>query len=210
MSGTRRLQIAIAERSPIVRIGLAACLRQLPGFQITTIEARDYADLIEKVRSRDIDIVIANPNFDSGFSPVALREATMSTLKVVAIETYLLDRQTKSQFNGTISIVDDIPTLTALIDSLHTTEPGIEEESKEMLSSREKEVVALVVKGMTNKEIADKLFLSVHTVMTHRRNIARKLEIHSATGLTIYAIVNRIVDLSEIRDTNIVGTQIFS
>lgn len=52
---------------------------------------------------------------------------------------------------------------------------------------------------MTNQEIADKLFLSIHTVITHRRNIARKLEIHSATGLTIYAIVNKIVDLSEIK-----------
>ncbi len=51
---------------------------------------------------------------------------------------------------------------------------------------------------MTNKEIAERLFLSVHTVMTHRRNIARKLEIHSATGLTIYAIVNHLVDLTEI------------
>lgn len=52
---------------------------------------------------------------------------------------------------------------------------------------------------MTNKEIADNLFISVHTVITHRRNIARKLEIHSATGLTIYAIVNHIVDISEIK-----------
>lgn len=71
-------------------------------------------------------------------------------------------------------------------------------EEKESLSNREKEIVSYVVKGMTNQEIADKLFLSVHTVMTHRRNIARKLQIHSATALTIYAIVNNLVDLSEI------------
>lgn len=58
--------------------------------------------------------------------------------------------------------------------------------------------MTLVVRGLTNKEIADKLYLSVHTVITHRRNIARKLQIHSATGLTIYAIVNQLVDLSEI------------
>ena len=56
-----------------------------------------------------------------------------------------------------------------------------------------------VVKGFTNKEIADKLYLSPHTVITHRRNIARKLDIHSSTGLTIYAIVNKLVDLSDIR-----------
>ncbi|MDE6717081.1 MAG: LuxR C-terminal-related transcriptional regulator, partial [Muribaculaceae bacterium] len=73
-----------------------------------------------------------------------------------------------------------------------------EEESREPLSSREKEIIVNVVKGLTNKEIADKLYISVHTVITHRRNIARKLRIHSATGLTIYAIVNKIVDISEL------------
>ena len=69
----------------------------------------------------------------------------------------------------------------------------------DVLSLREKEVLACVVKGMTNKETADKLFLSIHTVITHRRNIARKLQIHSPAGLTIYAIVNKLVDLSEIK-----------
>ena len=58
-----------------------------------------------------------------------------------------------------------------------------------------------VVKGMTNKAIADKLYLSIHTVITHRRNIARKLQIHSPAGLTIYAIVNKLVELSDIKDT---------
>lgn len=67
-----------------------------------------------------------------------------------------------------------------------------------VLSEREKEIVALVVKGMINKEIADKLFISVHTVLTHRKNIARKLNIHSVSGLTIYAIVNSIVRIEDL------------
>ena len=53
---------------------------------------------------------------------------------------------------------------------------------------------------MINKVIADKLCLSVHTVITHRRNIARKLQIHSPAGLTIYAIVNKLVKLSDIKE----------
>ena len=52
---------------------------------------------------------------------------------------------------------------------------------------------------MTNKEIAEKLFLSIHTVITHRRNISKKLQIHSAAGLTIYAIVNKLVTLSDVK-----------
>lgn len=57
-----------------------------------------------------------------------------------------------------------------------------------------------VVKGMTNKEIAENLFLSIHTVITHRRNISKKLQIHSAAGLTIYAIVNKLVTLNDVKD----------
>lgn len=69
----------------------------------------------------------------------------------------------------------------------------------EALSEREKDVIRCVVQGMANKEIADKLFISVNTVITHRRNIARKLQIHSPAGLTIYAIVNNLVDISNVK-----------
>ena len=65
--------------------------------------------------------------------------------------------------------------------------------SIEELSEREKEVLTLVVQGLINKEIADKLHLSLHTVLSHRKNIAKKLNIHSTAGLTIYAIVNHLV-----------------
>lgn len=70
--------------------------------------------------------------------------------------------------------------------------------SQEMLSDREKEIVACIVRGLTNKEIAAQLFISINTVLTHRKNISRKLDIHSVSGLTIYAIVNGIVKLDEI------------
>lgn len=68
----------------------------------------------------------------------------------------------------------------------------------ESLSEREKEVLIEVVNGLSNKEIADKLFISIHTVITHRKNIARKLHIHSPAGLTIYAIANKLVDINAI------------
>jgi len=72
-------------------------------------------------------------------------------------------------------------------------------EKTDNLTDREKEILTSVVKGLTNKEIAQKLFLSTHTVISHRRNITRKLEIHSTAGLTIYAIVNKLVSLDEIK-----------
>ena len=72
-------------------------------------------------------------------------------------------------------------------------------QSDEQLSDREKDVIVALVQGMTNKEIADHLFISINTVITHRRNIARKLQIHSPAGLTIYAIVNNLVDITSVK-----------
>ena len=72
----------------------------------------------------------------------------------------------------------------------------------ETLSAREKEIIRLVACGMSNKEIAERLFLSVHTVTTHRRNLSQKLNIHSPAALTIFAIIHRLVDLDDIRSLN--------
>ena len=70
--------------------------------------------------------------------------------------------------------------------------------SSDMLSQREKEIVAAVAHGKTNKEIADDLFISINTVVTHRKNIARKTGINSIAGLTVYAILNNIVNLKDL------------
>lgn len=72
-------------------------------------------------------------------------------------------------------------------------------QNSDALSDREKDVVVSLVQGMSNKEIADHLCISINTVITHRRNIARKLQIHSPAGLTIYAIVNGLVDISSVK-----------
>ena len=73
------------------------------------------------------------------------------------------------------------------------------QDANEALSDRERDVIIGVVQGLQNKEIADRLCISVNTVITHRRNIARKLQIHSPAGLTIYAIVNGLVDISSVK-----------
>ncbi len=74
--------------------------------------------------------------------------------------------------------------------AVHPTEP---------LSAREKDVLVELVAGRSNKEIADVLCISTNTVITHRKNISRKLNIHSAAGLTIYAIVNNLVDINKLQ-----------
>lgn len=72
-------------------------------------------------------------------------------------------------------------------------------QNADLLSEREKDVIIALVQGMSNKEIANHLCISINTVITHRRNIAHKLQIHSPAGLTIYAIVNGLVDISSVK-----------
>lgn len=73
------------------------------------------------------------------------------------------------------------------------------EHTPEALSDREKDVLVEVVKGLSNKEIADTLCISIHTVISHRKNIVKKLNIHSAAGLTIFAIVNHLIDIEKLK-----------
>ena len=77
--------------------------------------------------------------------------------------------------------------------------PDFPSSDGEELSSREKEILVCVAKGMLNKEIADKLCLSIYTVITHRKNITRKLGIKTVAGLTLYALLNGLIDSSSVQ-----------
>lgn len=72
----------------------------------------------------------------------------------------------------------------------------IEYNEEDILSEREKEIVKLIALGFSNKEIADKLFLSIHTITTHRKNISKKLGIKTISGITIYAVLNGIITIN--------------
>ncbi len=72
------------------------------------------------------------------------------------------------------------------------------------LTRREIEVLQLLTKGYSNKEIADQLFVSTHTVISHRKNISEKTGIKSASGLTMYAILKKIIDVSDINPDELI------
>ena len=74
----------------------------------------------------------------------------------------------------------------------------VEEDGKSELSEREKEILVSVAQGLINKEIADKHNISINTVITHRKNITRKTGIKTISGLTVYAILNNLIDINSI------------
>lgn len=205
------LRIAVAETSVIVRSGVVAVLKRLPGVQVHPVEVAS-PDALESCLHMDTpDILLVNPTFGGWFNVTEFRtDAVHASVKCIALNCNITDTSILQSYDENITLHENIDSLQQKI--LHVISYGVttddEEEQKErpapsseaeQLSQREKEIVICVVKGMTNKEIAERLFLSIHTVNTHRRNIARKLEIHSAAGLTIYAIVNKLVELSEVK-----------
>ncbi|MFR9660958.1 MAG: LuxR C-terminal-related transcriptional regulator [Rikenellaceae bacterium] len=116
-------------------------------------------------------------------------------MKIIALQSSLANQTTLKEYDGVINIYDSQNGIASTIANIINT--GEIAETKNDLTQREKEIVICVAKGMTNKEIADELYISTHTVIAHRRNITSKLDIYSTSGLTIYAIVNKLIDLGE-------------
>ena len=141
------------------------------------------------------DVLIVNPALPGYFTLRHLKEESgCAEMKCIALLYSVSDSMLLRSYDGQINIYDSPDEIKGKLERLNAEvlpddEPEGDDEQR----------VVCVVKGMTNREIADRLFLSTHTVITHRRNIARKLQIHSASGLTIYAIVNKLVELGDIK-----------
>jgi len=102
-------------------------------------------------------------------------------------------------FDETLSIEDSQSTLIHKLQSIfnNVSQSKTEKSKSEDLSIREKEILKAIAQGLTNQEIAEKLFLSIHTITTHRKNITAKLGIKTISGLTLYALLNGLVNLEE-------------
>ena len=199
------IHIAVAESSLIIRSGMIVALKRMPGMKIHAVEVVSQDSLEDCIKMHTPDILIVNPSFNHHFNVGVFKEK-YPDIKCLALLCSFMDQSMLSKYDDSFFVFDLIEIIASKIETLLKTEMeedviSNEEEgsNQETLSSREKEIVVCVVKGMTNKEIADALYLSIHTVITHRRNITRKLQIHSPAGLTIYAIVSKLVDIKDVK-----------
>lgn len=194
------LKIVIAEPSAIIRNGLETLLKRMPGMRFQFSEITTIESLTEDLRAFLPDILIINPSIPGYFTIPHLKEMTgCPDMKCLALVYAPIDHSLIRYYDDQISIFDSADELKLKLERLHAkAAEDSDTDEQQTLSAREKEIVVCVVKGLTNREIADRLFLSTHTVITHRRNIARKLQVHSASALTVYAIVNKLVELSDI------------
>lgn len=200
------IKIAVAEPSLIIRSGLLAVLKRLSALSIQVVEITDFATLINTLRDEEPDILVANPALLGVLSLQQIRsDQQFASLRCVALLNNLADERLTNGYDATISLYDSAETIKEKLLEVVAIEGDAAD--REQLSAREREIIVCVVKGMTNKQIAEQLFISTHTVITHRRNIASKLQIHSPAGLTIYAIVNKLVELDQIKASVLGGEE---
>lgn len=201
MKQTKPIHVAVAETSVIVRSGLVSVLKRLPDLTLQAVEITSPEGLHNCMQGHQPDILVINPSFGGWFNVEEFKaNYPQAPTRCVSLLCSVTDANLLKGYDESIALYDDMETLNRkLVALMNISEEEITDSEQETLSQREKEIICCVVRGMTNKETAEKLFLSIHTVITHRRNIARKLQIHSPAGLTIYAIVNKLVELSEVK-----------
>lgn len=139
------------------------------------------------------DIVIVNP-LNLGIMQPRQLTPHNKELKYIALQNYIATSEQLRGYDAVISVSDNIAKIEDTIMNCVNSAPKDND-----LSARERDVVKAIALGMSNKEIADSLFISAHTVMTHRKNITSKLKIHNSAGLTIYAIVNKLIDVGDVK-----------
>lgn len=193
-------RIVIVEPSEIIRNGLETMLRNLPEYEVT-LQSDDWQIVYARLHAIRPDILIINPLLFDYAKRKSVRSLfeDLPKMKMVALVSSYVDSQLLRQYHGILELNDDLQrikfTLNQVITDNNTSEREVD---TALLSEREKEVLVCLAKGLRNNEIADSLNISIHTVITHRKNIVRKTGIKSVAALTVYAILNNLVDEKDI------------
>jgi len=197
----KTIKIILIEHAFLLASGLESLVNELNGVYVEHVYHGLENHLTEKVLGHKPDIII--------FDPHSVGEQLLSVVKIfqqepdikmVGLLSSKAPDHIKSRFayhlNRDDCKFDLLENLKKIIGN--SLEKGSSKSAT--LTNREVELLKQVCLGLTNQEIADKLFLSVHTVMTHRKNITKKLGIKTVSGLTVYALMNNLVDIREVEN----------
>ena len=196
-----KVNIIIADTSQVIVEGLFSILKTKKGY--INISVTDSLSGIKNLCSRaKFDLVILNPlliqNNTQAFK--SLKDELDKQPYFCAVVYAYFEPCILSFFDAQISIGDSPDDITSKIEKLLNTPAQKENNQTVSLSERETDVLRLLVAGMPNKEIADKLNISTYTVITHRKNISQKTGIKSVSGLTIYAVVQNIISIENLKE----------
>jgi len=190
------IHVIIADLSQLTRLGLVTLLNHMKyPFHIREISTPDK---LTGLTTRDhVDLLIISSSFLQK-CPLALIQRIQKQLSsivcILICDSEILPERCL-KFADIIEYADHAKTimrkLERQLNAIYRHNPV--KNTSEDISDREKDVLRLVATGLTNKEIGDKLFISSHTVISHRKNIAAKLGIKTIAGLTVYALINHLI-----------------
>lgn len=193
-----RNRVIICEASEIIANGLAEIVNGMAQFDV--VARLDHPEhLPERIVSSEATVVIIDPAMlgyqNKDFISQLNKEHPQ--VVVIALVTTCLEPSSLTPYNGVIEIND---TRSKIISKMSEFTQGEKQKRSDdvELSKREIDVLVAVAKGMMNKEIADLMNISIHTVISHRKNITRKTGIKSVSGLTVYALLNNLIDEKEL------------
>lgn len=195
MADTRTYKVLLVEPSEIVAAGLR---KMLAGSEFRVLDS-DAASAVEHLHVAEPDVVVVNPSIFGSLRHTSIRAAypQLQGVPIVAMTYFVYDDEMLKEFDGVVNIFDSQSRiLRKLRQSLVSRDSSGPADNYE-LSEREREILVSIARGKTNKEIADMHNISIHTVISHRKNISRKTGIKTIAGLTVYALLNNMIAESD-------------
>jgi DNA-binding NarL/FixJ family response regulator len=196
------IHVIIADKSQLVRMALTGILYQI-GFTLNIREAAEDAKLKIALQKDHTNLLIISKSFLNNCSSetIHILQSKRNRNQIVLINDNSSDQKPVITFDYTIEYQDIEQTIYQKLDVCirKLSKPDKNLHAPEEISLREKEVLKLVALGLTNKEIGERLFISTHTVITHRKNITAKLGIKTIAGLTVYSVINKLIRAEEIK-----------
>jgi len=222
VSVMQKLKVMIVDDHPVVRKGLQMCLARQDRIKIVG-EACDGDEALRKARELAPDIILMDISMPgmNGLAVTELLRKEVPNVKVLILTMHnnreYIFRIIQAGAHGYVSKGAAPDELVRAIQAVCDGEPffspevaraalsqfvssGGKKEPFAQLTQREREVLALIADGQSNKEIANQLGIGVRTIETHRERIMRKLGIHTIAGLTRFAIMSGVVSLDEPSD----------
>ena len=193
------IDIVIAESSDLLFEGLSTILYNSENDYFIT-RLFSFEDIEKTLLKKKINLLIVNPLFIyNNIKDVKKIRKQYPHLLIAYINMYALDNYTGALYDFALNIFENrsqlISTITKQLDQKQITNGNSDEDDP--LSERETEVLLQIIKGYTNKEIAEILCISVHTVISHRKNIIIKTGIRSQSGLALYAVSKSLISLDD-------------
>lgn len=197
MSKTKK--VIVVSNAFLISAGIENLMLELSGMLVDHVYNGSEKKLCDKILTRKPEFVVIDPeSVPNILIPLINELSEEKDIKIIGLVSSTTNNNIISRFTYSLNIQDNKFHLIEALQKIIGKEEKGKPNNEQTISKRETEILQQLALGLTNQEIADKLFLSIHTVMTHRKKITRKLGIKTVSGLTVYALMNKLVDIREV------------